>query len=124
MSMTDSSSSSRKAKSSCRRPWPGLCQLGLGAPKGLRRCQLSGRHNFLGLHVDGRRGKHPQLHQERYDVAEVAIGDVQGGEQSADSQGHQGDQAGAHAKYSDGVLELTLPKAATESSTKKRISVH
>ena len=38
--------------------------------------------------------------------------------------GQEVDQAGAHAKYSDGVLELTLPKAATESAKKKRISVH
>ena len=38
--------------------------------------------------------------------------------------GQEVDQAAAHAKYSDGVLELTLPKAATEAAKKKRISVH
>ena len=38
--------------------------------------------------------------------------------------GQEVDQAGAHAKYSDGVLELTLPKSANESAKKKRISVH
>jgi HSP20 family protein len=38
--------------------------------------------------------------------------------------GQEVDQSGAHAKYNDGVLELTLPKSARESAKKKRISVH
>jgi HSP20 family protein len=34
------------------------------------------------------------------------------------------DQAGAQAKYADGVLELVLPKATPATSNKKRIAVH
>ncbi|MBX9810421.1 MAG: Hsp20/alpha crystallin family protein [Burkholderiales bacterium] len=36
--------------------------------------------------------------------------------------GHEIDQANAQAKYTDGVLELTLPKS--ESASGKRVTVH
>ena len=38
------------------------------------------------LHVDRRRGEHPDLHQKRNHVLEIAIGDVQGGQQSAHTE--------------------------------------
>lgn len=34
------------------------------------------------------------------------------------------DQAKAQAKYADGVLELKLPKASSDSARKKRLEVH
>jgi HSP20 family protein len=38
--------------------------------------------------------------------------------------GHEIDQAKAQAKYVDGVLELTLPKLASEQSKRKQIPIH
>ena len=40
------------------------------------------------------------------------------------SLGHEIDQAKAQAKYVDGVLELTLPKLASEQSKRKQIPIH
>ena len=40
------------------------------------------------------------------------------------SLGHEIDQAKAQAKYVDGVLELTLPKMASEQSKRKQIPIH
>src|SRR5262249_1224928 len=60
---------------------------------GNRRC-LYRRGGYRGwrlddLHVDSWRGEHPELNQEGNHVTEVAIGDVQRGQQCGRAQGHE-----------------------------------